>query len=160
MSIARRTFLQAGAVATVATIATGLPLRALARVGGGQTPTGQHPAEPPFAIPYASQLDPVFYLTKESFTPYLNTSFAVGGKGKQAARLTLVAVEDLRASARRPDRDGFVLLFTDARQKTLSSGTYRLTHDALGEFSLLLVRVATRAGRQARYEAIINRLYP
>ena len=159
MTIARRTFLQAGAVATVITIATSLPLKALARVGGGQTPTGQHPAAPPFAVPYASQLDPVFYLKKESFTPYLNTSFAVGGKGKQA-RLTLIAVEDLRASARRPDRDGFALLFTDARQKTLSPGTYQLTHDALGEFSLLLVRVVARAGRQARYEAIINRLYP
>ena len=159
MTIARRTFLQAGAVATVATIATGLPLRALARAGGGQTPTSQHPAAPPFAVPYESQLDPVFYLKKESFTPYLNTSFAVGGKGKQA-RLTLIAVEDLRASARRPDRDGFALLFTDERQKPLSSGTYQLTHDALGEFSLFVVRLSARQKGQARYEAIINRLYP
>ena len=159
MTIARRTFLQAGAVATVTTIATGLPLRALARAGAGQPPAGQHPAAPPFEIPYASQLDPVFYLKKESFTSYLNTSFAVGGKGKQA-RLTLIAVEDLRANARRPDRDGFALVFTDERQKPLSSGTYQLTHDALGEFSLLLVRVGERAGRPARYEAIINRLYP
>ena len=156
MTISRRSFLHAGAVAAVVAV---LPLSVFAQ--GGQARVEQDPAHVPFPVPGESRLEPTFYLNKASFTPYLNSTFKVRGEGKQAAAtLTLVAVEDLRASERRPGRDGFSLLFSGARQKPLEQGTYLFTHDALGEFSLLLVRLHTRQKGQARYEAIINRLYP
>ena len=156
MAISRRSFLHAGAVAAVA---ASLPLGVFAR-GQGQALQEQNPAHIPFPVPGASRLDPMFYLNKASFTPYVDTTFRLRGEGKQAALLTLVAVEDLRASARRPDRDGCSLLFTSARQKPLPQSTYQFEHDSLGEFSLLLVRLNTRHKGAARYEAIINRLYP
>jgi Domain of unknown function (DUF6916) len=111
-------------------------------------------------VPDASRLDPIFYMNKASFAAYVGSTFRVRGEGKQAAVLTLVAVEDLRAGARRPGRDGCSLVFAGTRQKPLAQGTYQFTHDALGEFSLLLARLNTRQKGAVRYEAIINRLYP
>ncbi len=111
-------------------------------------------------MPDASRLDAVYYLNKDSFTAYLNSPFKIAGANKQTVLLTLVAVDDLRASARRPGRDGCSLVFAGPRQKSLPSGTYLFTHAALGEFSLLLTRLNTRQKGQARYEVVINRLYP
>ena len=156
MAISRRSFLHAGAVAAVA---AGLPLGVFAR-GKGQAPEEPNPAHIPFPVPDASRFDPIFYMNKASFAPYLDSTFRLRGEGQQSAVLTLVAVEDLKAGARRPGRDGCALLFTSTRQKPLAQGTYQFTHDALGEFSLLLVRTNTRQKGAVRYEAIIKRLYP
>ncbi|HEX8178755.1 MAG TPA: hypothetical protein VF525_04345 [Pyrinomonadaceae bacterium] len=122
---------------------------------------GQRTDEPYFPIPSESRLDPIFYLKKHSFTPYLNSQFRVSGSGKQTGRLTLVQVDDLRSAGKlkTPSAgDGFSLLFAGSLKRPLSQDIYRITHDALGEFSLLLVPVNMRDKGQAYYEAIINRL--
>jgi hypothetical protein len=95
-----------------------------------------------------------------SFTPYQNTQFRVRGSGKQGGLLTLVEVDDLRSGgdAAAAGRDGFSLLFTGTSKKPLVQDVYRITHDALGEFSLLLVRVSVPNKGRVYYEAIINRL--
>ncbi|HEX8071199.1 MAG TPA: hypothetical protein VF546_14685 [Pyrinomonadaceae bacterium] len=149
----RRKFLRASAVAA---LFAGVPLRSSARAGA-------HAAA--FPLPYASQLDPVYYLTKASFVPYLKSQFnAYAGEDGRALPLTLVGVSDLprprgadvRALA---GREGFSLLFTSGGRKALPQATYRLKHAALGEFSLLIVPVSQGQAGGARYEAVVNRLY-
>ncbi len=154
MSISRRGFLQAGMLAAVA---AGTPLRALAQADDEAAQGKGAPLEP---IPYASRLDPVFYLKQSSFAPYLNTQFRARGANKQAATLTLVAVNDLRAGKTKQNEDAFSLLFTGPRTNALTQDIYQLKHAALGEFSLLLVRVQMRDEGRAYYEAIINRMQP
>lgn len=157
MSISRRRFLQTGVLVAV-TAST--PIGTLAQVAD-KAARAQSKGAPYHPIPYASRLDPVFYLKQSSFAPYLNTQFRVrSASSKQAATLTLVAVADLRTSKTKQDEDGYSLLFTGPLTKPLAQDTYRLTHAALGQFSLLLVRVVARDGAQAHYEAIINRLQP
>ena len=114
MSISRRSFLQAGAMAA---FAAGTTRGALAKLGDK---TGQAPRKgaPPQPIPYAARLDPIFYLKQSSFAPYVNTPFRVrNADSKQTTTLTLVAVADLRSSQTKQNEETalFVLCARRAR---------------------------------------------
>src|SRR2546423_579113 len=104
MSISRRRFLQTGVIAAVAATT---PIGTLAQVAD-KTARAQSKGAPYHSIPYASRLDPVFYLKQSSFAPYLNTQFRVrSANSKQAVNLTLVEVADLRTSKTKQNEDGY-----------------------------------------------------
>lgn len=110
-----------------------------------------------FAVPPESFSDPLNYLTKAHFEPFVNTFMQVQTGAKQI-RLQLVEVRDLKREAnesRSIRGESFSLLFEDSRKNRLPQEVYRIEHFALGEFSLLLVPTGTRGNR---YEAIINRI--
>jgi hypothetical protein len=155
MFISRRSFLQAGVIAAVvaSTLRGALAQRTSKATQGHRKGTSLEP------VPYEARKDRVFYLKRSSFAPYMNTPFRVRStSSKGAATLTLVAVTDLHGSAAKDSEDAYSLLFTGARTKALAQDIYLFSHDALGEFTLLLVRVETRDEKHAYYEAIINRL--
>src|SRR5438874_5550710 len=155
MSISRRSFLQAGAMAA---FAAGTTRGALAKLGDKMGQASSKGASPQ-PIPYAARLDPIYYLKQSSFAPYVNTPFRVrNADSKQTTTLALVAVADLRSSQTKQNEDAYSLLFTGARTKALAQDIYSFKHAALGEFSLLLVRTYSRDESRAYYEAIIDRL--
>ena len=116
---------------------------------------GDHP------IPYEAKLDPVFYYTKATFTPYVGTSFRARGQGRDEM-LTLVAVRDcgvqpttkLTTVKARPT-DCFALRFSAMGPLTEITTIHQLDHGALGKFHLFLTRSEDEQGHLF-YEAIIN----
>jgi hypothetical protein len=108
----------------------------------------------------------MFYFNHETFAPYLNSTFRLSrGKGI-AFDATLVEVSDLRAksqvtarSLKSQARDGecFALTFRAGARDTVSQGTCKLSHAALGRFSLFVVPGAPSADG-VTYAAIINHL--
>jgi hypothetical protein len=153
MSLSRRRFLQTGAVAVVAATVISNPLQSFA-----QTVVDGRAGAPYFPVPDAVRLDSAVYLQKVAFTPYVGTQFRVQGGGK-GGLLTLTQVDDLRGNGKTAAAgNGFSLVFAGSLKKPLAQNTYTFTHDALGEFSLLLVRLNTRKQDRAYYEAIINRV--
>jgi hypothetical protein len=153
MSLSRRRFLQTGAVTVVAVTVISQPLQSFA-----QTVVGARADAPYFPVPDAARLDSAVYLQKVAFPPYVGTQFRVQGGGK-GGLLTLTQVDDLRGNGKTAaGGNGFSLLFAGSLKKPLAQDTYTFTHDALGEFSLLLVRLNTRKRDRAYYEAIINRV--
>ena len=107
--------------------------------------------------PAKSRLDIINYFTKETFNPYLNTSFRFRSKtSAPLATLTLIEVSELTARPNQPT-DGFSLIFTASDAQLLQSQTYKIEHDALGRFSLFITPV-NQPGQQCSYEAIFNHL--
>ncbi len=98
--------------------------------------------------------------TKDTFTPYLNTTFRVK-TGSGAVDLRLTKITDLKAISRIPARiagkESSSLLFVGSSNAAcLTQDTYVLEHAALGRFSLFLVPVGKSTNRH--HEAIIIRL--
>jgi len=107
-------------------------------------------------------------LSRETFLPLVNSSFAVRGGVLTTAWLTLLSVEDMNQKAPAPATpmamppkaaktappkvDTFTLHF-HLIGETLQQGTYELEHDALGRFSLFVVPSGT-----SMYVAVISHL--
>jgi hypothetical protein len=110
-----------------------------------------------FVPPPESFSDPLNYLTKAHFEPFVDT-FVQVRKGEKQIQLRLIEVTELKREAnerRSFSGESFSLLFEDSRKARLTQEVYSIQHFALGEFSLLLVPTGIRGNR---YEAIINRI--
>jgi hypothetical protein len=158
MSLSRRKFLRAGVVSA---LLAGLDLSP-AKLVFGQTKRSVGG----FAVPYEAKTDAVFYFTHETFAPYLNSTFRFS-RGKGAAfDATLVAVSDNSAKSqaharafKSQPREGecFELTFRAGERDTLSQGMLKMSHAALGRFSLFVVPGESTADGTT-YTAIINHL--
>lgn len=161
MNTSRRSFLRLGSISA---LFAGLNLGA-ARVAFGQE-KGAPAAKGPAAVPYEAKTDPAFYFTPDTFSPYLNSTFRLSrGKGV-AFDATLVAVEDTRAQsqakaralkARVSEGQCFALTFRAGERDTVSQGTLKFNHPALGRFSLFVVPGASSA-EGTNYGAVINHI--
>jgi hypothetical protein len=157
MSISRRKFIQVGAVTL---LAAGVPIAGATAILGQElrgTPAG---VIGPGDIPYASQQDPVFYFTKETFTPYINSAFQFQDRNGVRASFNLFAVDEYqpvltKGSVDQTPTRSFSLYFTGGK-RLWRSETYSITHPALGRFSLMVVPIVS-VGQQV-YEAVINHL--
>ncbi|MCA1633542.1 MAG: hypothetical protein LC802_07450 [Acidobacteria bacterium] len=155
MNLTRRNFLRAG---TVSALLAGLNLSPARRVFGQTKSRGGGG----FAIPYEAKIDPAFYFTRETFAPYVGSSFRLTTRAKGAAfDMTLVSVFDFQAQARaRKSKthggECFSLTFRAGERDTVSQGTYKFSHAALGRFSLFVV--PGKADGATTYEAVINHL--
>jgi hypothetical protein len=156
MNLTRRNFLRAG---TVSALLAGLNLSP-AKLAFGQT---KSQVAGGFAVPYEAKTDPAFYFTRESFAPYVGSTFRLTTRAKGVAYdATLVSVFDYQAQARaRKNKthggESFALTFRAGERETVSQGTYKLSHAALGHFSLFVVPGKSDAGGTS-YEAVINHL--
>jgi hypothetical protein len=115
-----------------------------------------------FAIPYEAKTDTAFYFTHGTFAPYLNSTFRLSRGKAIAFDATLIQVFDYQAQARARkvqthDGDCFSLTFRAGARDTVSQGTYKFVHPALGRFSLFIVPGAPSADGTI-YEAVINHL--
>ncbi|HEX8160823.1 MAG TPA: twin-arginine translocation signal domain-containing protein [Pyrinomonadaceae bacterium] len=154
MSLSRRNFLRAG---TASTLLAGFTLSP-SKLAFGQN--GPRNAQP-FAVPYEAKIDAPFYFTRDSFAQYLNSTFRLTTRARTAFDATLVGVFDYQAQARaRRQRthagECFALTFRANERDTVSQGTHRFSHAALGRFSLFIVPVRADEGGQTIYEAVIN----
>lgn len=110
-----------------------------------------------FVPPPESLSDPLNYLTKAHFEPFVDT-FVQVREGEKQIQLRLIQVAELKREAnerRSFSGESFSLLFEDSRKARLTQEVYSIQHFALGEFSLLLVPTGIKGNR---YEAIINRI--
>lgn len=98
-------------------------------------------------------------LTRSVLAREVNTRFVVwrGAARPVALRLTGVGDPAFSGVAARADEDCFSATFEGAAHAPLSQGTYRVTHDTLGELEFFLVPVG-RPARTRTYELAVNRL--
>jgi hypothetical protein len=156
MNLSRRNFLRAG---TVSALLAGLNLSPTGLVFG-QTKSR---VEGGFAIPYEAKTDSMFYFTRETFAPYLNSTFQLTTRTKGVVfAATLVGIFDYQAQARaRKSKthggECFSLTFRAGERETVSQGAYKFSHAALGRFSLFVVPGKADDG-STTYEAVINHL--
>ncbi|MDQ3919755.1 MAG: hypothetical protein M3348_14910 [Acidobacteriota bacterium] len=161
MNISRRSFLRVGSISA---LLAGMNLSA-ARLVFGQS-KGETSGRGLAAVPYEAKAEPAFYFTPDTFSQYLNSTFRVSrGKGV-AFDATLIAVSDLRVKSQAKARefkskvyDGqcFSLTFRAGETDTVSQGTLKFSHAALGRFSLFVVPGASSA-EGTNYGAIVNHI--
>lgn len=96
------------------------------------------------------------HLLRSSYMGLDNPEFAVGG-----STLRLEAVGDLASAptvrSLRDTEDAFSLVFSGPGVTSLSEGTQRIRHSALGEFDLCVGRVGP-PGPDQRIEVVVNRV--
>ncbi|HEX8071757.1 MAG TPA: twin-arginine translocation signal domain-containing protein [Pyrinomonadaceae bacterium] len=147
MSISRRQFLRAGAVAM---LAAGTPLRSEVLAAAAAGPAGRGGAARGAR------------LRREMFAPHLNSLFTIHPEAGRALRVELTKLEDYvpaspRQRAARTGQECFSLSFRAPAHAPLAQGTYRFQHGALGRFELFIT--PGRASRDGQtYEAVINHL--
>ncbi len=157
MSTSRREFLRAGSVFA---LAAGLSL-SFADVAMGQKRRKPQVVDQNPVVPQLAQRTPLFRMTRETFAPYVNTTFTLDPGHTFPITITLIAVKDLRSELELkqnlPGRECFSLTFRAPEEDLPRQGTYRMRHDALGTFDLFVVPMTDSEG-QRFFEAIINRL--
>ena len=139
MATSRRKFLQTGSLVA---LAAGLPLKGSAMSFSGTSSllnfTGTNPGS---------------LLDMATFKRSLQTNFLLTNSLKSAT-VKLVEVRDhANGHAKRSNKECFSLLFT-SKTASLRQDTYAAKHDALGEFTMLVVPVGG-----TYYEAVFNRLH-
>lgn len=98
-------------------------------------------------------------LTKAAFVAQLNTQFRISHDSGPVL-VNLVEVSDLVSrKGVCPGKEGFSLLFRGSRATALNQSTYRIEHEELGTFSLLIVPMRSSDSHAKSYEAVVNRLY-
>ncbi len=151
MPVTRRNFLKAGAFTA---LSAGLALHPAGLVLA-QTSKGDFP------IPQEAKTDAVFYYKKATFDPYVNTTFRARARGGEV-ELVLIKVTDVgspvrsKLTRRARRTEGFSLLFRASAPLSAITTIHTLEHDALGRFSLFLVRASAEGARELLYEAVIN----
>ena len=125
----------------------------------------QQPINPPAKplpganLPAEVYNDPLFYYRKANFQASLKTKFVIQTRGFRGIVLTLAEVKNIGPvpDNAAPGRECFSLLFRSPN--ALKQNVYKLKHEVLGLFDLLLVPLPKdNLGR--KYVAIINRLNP
>jgi hypothetical protein len=160
MSTSRREFIRAGGLlALSAGLSLGLANAALSQRKSAASPRKGAGLE----IPQQSQRDPLFHMTRTTFTQYLNTTFVIDPGYTFPIETKLIEVRDMRSAGDQqknlPGKDCFVLAFKISGEETLKQGTYQIRHDALGNFELFIVPTTNKQG-ELFFEATINRLVP
>jgi len=148
MTITRRRFIRNLGVATIA---------AVSLTGSGNVFGQTSITDGLFLPPPESLSDPLNFLTRAHFEPFIN-GFVQIQTGEKRIQMQLIEAAELKheANESRSFRgESFSLLFQDSRPARLTQGVYQIRHFALGEFSLLLVPTGLTG---IHYEAIINRL--
>jgi hypothetical protein len=155
MSITRRTFVRAGAVSA---LFAGLNLSPAKLIFAQEKNV---PGAGGFTVPYEAKTEAPYYFTHETFVPYLNSTFRISSAAKGAAfDATLVQVFDYQAQARARKMkthagECFSLSFRAGERDTVSQGIYKLSHSALGRFSLFIVP-GTPSAEGTMYTAVVN----
>lgn len=164
MAISRREFIRTSSVFAIsAGLSLGITNFAMAQKRGATPPQ----TNSGFAVPYKAQLDPLFQMTRVTFSQYLSTKFTIDPGYISPIETTLIEVKDLRPAAdvkkNLPGKECFRLTFkasgTVPHTAMLKQGTFVVKHDALGNFELFVVPSVDKAG-DVFFEAIINRLVP
>ncbi len=155
MTLSRREFVRLGSLSALsAGLTLGIIESAFGQKGSGNNQSG-------FAIPYESQLDPLFHMGKATFTQHLNTRFVIDPGYTFPVETILIEVKDLRSAAARKrnvsGQDCFLLTFRAHNENLVKQGTYQVKHDALGTFELFVVPFKNNDG-VLFFEAVINRL--
>jgi hypothetical protein len=142
MSISRRVFMKAGALAAVIAPISLKP---------GLLALGQ---EPSFALPAA---DPLSNYTQATFTQYINSIFTL--RGRKTVEVMLTKVEDSLPAkvSRAGGRESFTLHFRGGGA-ALPQDTYVIEHPSLGTFRMFLVPTSTDENGAQGYVAVVNRL--
>jgi hypothetical protein len=147
MKITRRNFIRT----------TGTAVFAAGLLGSAGNVFGQSRAAGDiFAVPSESLSDPLLYLTRAHFEPYLNTTIQVRD-GEKEIQLTLVELpaHDLQPNQKRGFYgESFSLILAAPGRTRIEPGLYTIEHPVLGTFLLNLNPV----GRSNRCEAVINRV--
>ena len=166
MNNSRRRFLKTGSIVA---LAASIPAQLDQVLGQGRRPITQAPGVNG-VIPLQSQRDPLLYLRRSYFQPYVNSRFEVlTAMGTRVVPLTLAAVDGPRASKSAKARltteqagelDSFSLLFRSSGKAPLKQDVYDIQHPALGKFRLLLVPVVSKDGKALYYEVVFNRSRP
>jgi Domain of unknown function (DUF6916) len=92
--------------------------------------------------------------TMQTFSEQLNTSFRFHLNDSEVMEAQLIEVKDIGMT---PVQEQFSLFFQTARDRPPRQALYRVEHEKLGEFDLLLVPVRAE-GKNMYYEAVFNRL--
>ena len=152
MVVSRRSFMKKGSL---------LVLAAGTSVAGAQSVLGRDSIAgnliPQEGQPTTKAAASTLEFTKATFEPYVNSVFRLYPDSTTALKTTLVSVTDIGPvpDQKVPGRECFVIKFKGARP--LAQDVYKLEHEKLGKFVLLLVP----AGRNRKgfyYQAVINRL--
>lgn len=102
--------------------------------------------------------DPLSFLKREHFAPFIDTAFRVSGNAGRTATIRLREAGDLKNQineGRGLMGESYRLGFDAPRKLNLAQGTYHFDHENLGRFSLFLAPVG---GSGIHYEAIVNRI--
>ena len=93
-------------------------------------------------------------LHRDTFSEQLNTKFRIHLADAESLELELVEATDCGSNAR---QERFSILFRGPADTYIAQGMYRIEHDKMGSFDLMIVPV--RADKEGiSYEAIFNRL--
>jgi hypothetical protein len=93
-------------------------------------------------------------LHRDIFSEQLNTKFRIHLADDKSLELELVEAKD---SGSNPRQERFSILFRGPANIYIQQGTYRIEHDKIGAFDLMIVPIA--ADKEGiSYEAIFNRL--
>ncbi len=152
MSVPRRRFLKSGALAAVAVgLLSKAPLIAF-----GQDSTRSATQDGTYPIPYEAKTDRVFYFTKSTFDPYLDTDFTVRA-GVLVATLRLIEVEACGSPAPKGAGECFSLTFRADRTLSIARTIHTFDHYALGKFDLFVSETKMKNDPDTiYYVAVIN----
>jgi hypothetical protein len=152
MSVSRRIFLKAGVSTGISALVILQTVRAANLLGVGDN--DRRAGGPGFNIPPESDLDAINSLSLETFSSLKNTGFGLYDGALKVARVELIQATALKS---RPRLEAFSLVFKGPAGRPLDQNTYRVRHDGLKPFNLLIVPFK-RDDSGVYYEAIFNRL--
>lgn len=146
MSTSRRNFLRAG---TSAVLFAGLSVNPL-KLAFAQS-VGRN-----FEIPQEAKRDRVFYFTRSTFEPHLNTQFKVVA-GAYVTSLRLIEVEN--CAPRGAAGECFTLTFSADQELSPVRTIHVFEHGALGEFNLFVSQTTKMKDPEGvYYVAVINHI--
>lgn len=102
--------------------------------------------------------DPLGFLKREHFAPFIDTAFRVSSDTGRTVTIRLREAVDLKNQineGRGFTGESYRLGFDAPRKFGLVQGTYYFDHENLGRFSLFLAPIG---GSGIHYEAIVNRI--
>lgn len=95
-------------------------------------------------------------LTEKEFSQHLNSTYRVNVDHQVPIELELVEVKPHEKLPIEPEgMERFSIYFRGPEKILLPQGTYRMTHEQMGDFILFLVPIA-REEQGFRYEAVFN----
>jgi hypothetical protein len=153
MVVSRRSFMKQG---TLLILTAGASLGNAKRIIGRESLSEKSNLEQGLSVSPSKSLVSLKF-TKATFAPYLDTVFRIYPDASRSIKSTLIRIADIGPvpDQKVPDRECFVLRFRGSQP--LPQRSYRIEHNSLGRFELLLVP----AGKNKKgwyYQATINRL--
>lgn len=88
-----------------------------------------------------------------TYVPLLGSAFDIHHSDGGSVQVELVGATELPGHG-----DCFSLVFRGASDLSLDQRTYRVEHEALGDFPLFLVPLGPSGGGEQEFEAVVNRL--